>query len=63
VAPSTPVGPVGTVYRPPAQIGTVVTRPGLRLALVTGDNPLASVGGGWAGWRCLTLVCTGFRVR
>ena len=58
------MGPVGTVFRPPPQTGLGTTRSGLKLALVTGDNPLAAVGtASWAGWRCATLVCGGVRVR
>jgi hypothetical protein len=52
------------VYRPPAQTGTAASRSGLTLALVTADNPLASISGAsWSGWRCATLICSGYRVR
>jgi hypothetical protein len=61
--PTTPVGPVGTVFRPPPRLGSGAMRSGLKLALVVGDNPLAALGTVWGGWRCVTLVCAGFPVR
>jgi len=61
-APSVPAGPAGTTYRPLPQFGQPTERAGLRLAPLTGRNPLSSVGS-WTRWRCVDVRCAGVPVR
>jgi len=64
-APSQPAaspGPAGATRRTLPQFGPAVPGSGLRLAPITGGDPLAGMGS-WSVWRCAGLRCSGVPVR